>query len=58
MTDKKRVEGSLDQAKGKAKEVAGSATGDAKLKNDGKSDTAKGKIENAVGGAKDALKGE
>jgi uncharacterized protein YjbJ (UPF0337 family) len=29
--DKDRIEGSLDQAKGKLKEVAGKATGDAKL---------------------------
>jgi uncharacterized protein YjbJ (UPF0337 family) len=56
--DKDRVKGSATQAKGKIKEVAGKVTGDAKLKSDGKADQAKGKIQNAVGGLKDALRGE
>ncbi len=54
--NKDRVEGSFDQAKGKVKEVAGKATGDAKLETEGKADQVKGKIQNAVGGAKDAVK--
>ena len=56
--DKDRIEGSAEQAKGKVKEVAGKALGDEKLKADGKADQVKGKIQNAVGGLKDAVKGE
>ncbi len=54
--NKDRIEGSLDQAKGKIKETAGKATGDAKLQGEGKADQAKGKIKNAVGGMEDAVK--
>ncbi len=54
--NKDRIEGSLDQAKGKVKEVAGKATGDAKLQGEGKADQVKGKIQNTVGGMKDAMK--
>lgn len=56
--DKDRVEGSLAQAKGKIKEVAGKVTGDAKLEGEGKADKVAGKIQNAVGGLKDTLRGE
>jgi uncharacterized protein YjbJ (UPF0337 family) len=56
--DKDRVKGSAEQAKGKVKEVAGKALGDEKLKTEGKADQVKGKVQNAVGGLKDALKGE
>jgi uncharacterized protein YjbJ (UPF0337 family) len=56
--DKDRVKGSLEQAKGKVKEVAGKAVGDSKLESEGKADQVKGKVQNAVGGLKDALKGE
>ncbi len=56
--DKDRVEGSWEQAKGKAKEVAGKATGDAKLEGEGKADQVAGKIQNAVGGIKDTLRGK
>jgi uncharacterized protein YjbJ (UPF0337 family) len=45
--NKDRIQGSVEQAKGKVKEVAGKVTGDAKLA---------GKIQNAVGGFKDAVK--
>jgi uncharacterized protein YjbJ (UPF0337 family) len=58
MMDKDRIEGSAEQAKGKVKEVAGKALGDEKLKTDGKADQVKGKVQNAVGGLKDAIKGE
>ena len=51
-----RIEGSLDQAKGKVKEVAGKVSGDAKLETEGKADQVKGKIKNTVGGMKDAVK--
>jgi uncharacterized protein YjbJ (UPF0337 family) len=54
--NKDRIEGSLEQAKGKVKEVAGKATGDAKLEGEGKAQQVAGKIQNAVGGAKDTLK--
>jgi uncharacterized protein YjbJ (UPF0337 family) len=54
--DKDRVKGAANQAKGKIKEVAGKATGDAKLRTEGVADQVKGKVQNAVGGAKDALK--
>jgi uncharacterized protein YjbJ (UPF0337 family) len=54
--DKDRVKGAANQAKGKIKEVAGKATGDAKLQTEGVADQVKGKVQSAVGGAKDALK--
>ena len=54
--DKDRVAGSAKQMKGAVKEVAGKATGDAKLRADGKADKLEGKVQNAVGGVKDALK--
>lgn len=38
------------------KEVAGKATGDAKLESEGKAQKAAGKIQNTVGGIKDAIK--
>ena len=34
--NKDRIQGSVEQAKGKVKEVAGKATGDAKLETEGK----------------------
>ena len=56
--DKDRVEGSLAQAKGKIKEVAGKVTGDAKLEGEGKADQVAGKIQNTIGGIKDTLRGK
>jgi uncharacterized protein YjbJ (UPF0337 family) len=56
LMDKDRVAGSAKQMKGAVKEVAGKATGDAKLRADGKADKLEGKVQNAVGGVKDALK--
>ena len=56
--DKDRVEGSWEQAKGKVKEVAGKATGDAKLEGEGKAQKTAGKVQNAVGGIKDAVRGK
>ena len=53
--DKDRVEGSLEQAKGKVKEVAGKVTGDAKLEGEGKAQKTAGKMQNAVGGLKDTF---
>jgi uncharacterized protein YjbJ (UPF0337 family) len=58
MIDKDRVEGSIEQAKGKIKEVAGKVTGDTKLEEEGKGQKVAGKIQNTVGGIKDILRGE
>ena len=49
MVDKDRVKGSAEQAKGKAKEWAGKAIGDAKTESEGKADQVKGKVQNTVG---------
>src|SRR5262245_16381462 len=56
--DKDRIKGSVRQAKGALKEVAGKVTGDAKLEAEGKSDKIAGKAQNAVGGLKDTLRGK
>jgi uncharacterized protein YjbJ (UPF0337 family) len=56
--DKDRIEGSMHQAKGKVKEVAGKITGDAKLEGEGKAEKTAGKVQNAVGGVKDAVRGK
>jgi uncharacterized protein YjbJ (UPF0337 family) len=58
MVDKDRIKGSAEQAKGKIKEIAGKATGDAKLESEGKGDQVKGKVQNVIGGVKDALRGK
>ena len=54
--NKDRIEGSVEQAKGKMKEVAGKATGDSKLEAEGKTQQVAGKVQNAVGGLKDTIK--
>ncbi|MBI1204826.1 MAG: CsbD family protein [Rhodopseudomonas sp.] len=54
--NKDRIEGSMEQAKGKVKEVAGKVTGDSKLEGEGKADQVAGKIQNSVGGLKDSIK--
>ena len=56
--DKDRIEGSLEQAKCKVKEVAGKVTGDSKTEAEGKADQLKGKVQNTIGGIKDAIRGE
>ncbi len=56
--DKDRIEGAVEKAKGVAKDVAGKITGDTKLQAEGKAQKAGGTVQNAVGGAKDALKGK
>jgi len=56
--DKDRIKGSVKQAKGTIKEVAGKVTGDAKLESEGKGDKVAGKVQNAVGGMKDAIRGK
>lgn len=55
MSDKE-LEGKMDQAKGKAKEEVGKATGDDSLKNEGKADQAKGKVKEELGEAKRKVK--
>jgi len=54
--NKDRVEGSLEQAKGKVKEVTGKVTGDSKLETEGQADQISGKVKNTVGGFKDSVK--
>ena len=54
--NKDRIRGSVEQAKGKIKEVAGKATGDIKLENEGKAQKVAGKVQNTIGGMKDAVK--
>ena len=56
--DKMRAEGAGQKMAGKAKEAAGKLTGDAKLQAEGKADKAGGAVKNAVGGVKDALRGD
>lgn len=56
--DRDRIEGMANQAKGSIKEAAGKLSGDAKLEAEGKADRISGKVQNAVGGAKDALRGK
>ena len=56
--DKDRMEGSGKKLKGDMKQAAGDVTGDQKMKSEGAADKVKGKVQNAVGGAKDALRGD
>ena len=52
--NKDRIEGSIDQAKGKAKETVGKATGNAKLEGEGKVDQVAGKAQETYGKGKEA----
>ena len=54
--DKNRIEGSLKEVAGAAKEALGKAVGDAKLTHEGQVDKTEGKIQNAIGGAADAVR--
>ena len=54
--DKDRIEGSLDQAKGKIKEGVGKMTGDSKLETEGQADQVSGKVQNTIGGIKDKIR--
>jgi len=58
MADNDRIEGAAKNMGGKVKEAAGKVTGDHKLQAEGKADQVEGKVQNAVGGAKDALRGK
>ena len=55
--DKDRIAGSAKQAKGEAKEIVGKMTGDSKLQADGNADKTAGQVQNAIGGLKDAVRG-
>jgi uncharacterized protein YjbJ (UPF0337 family) len=54
--DKDRIVGSAKEIKGSVKEAVGKATGDAKLRADGRADKLEGKVQNAIGGAKDTMR--
>jgi uncharacterized protein YjbJ (UPF0337 family) len=56
--NKDRINGAADQAKGSIKTAAGKVTGDTKLQTEGTLDRAKGKVESAIGGLKDAVRGD
>jgi uncharacterized protein YjbJ (UPF0337 family) len=53
---KEKGEGTLDKAKGKAKEAAGAVTDDKTKKEEGRSEQTKGGAKEKVGKAKDLLK--
>ncbi|KOT59197.1 MULTISPECIES: CsbD family protein [Streptomyces] len=50
-------ESAMDKVKGKAKEMAGKATGDDRMKSEGKTDRAKGKVKGAMDEAKENAQG-
>jgi uncharacterized protein YjbJ (UPF0337 family) len=52
--DKDRIEGKLEDIKGRVKRQVGEWTGDEKTQAEGAAEQAKGKIQNAWGKAKDA----
>jgi uncharacterized protein YjbJ (UPF0337 family) len=55
--NKDRIAGAAKEIKGEVKQKIGEAVGDAKLENEGTADKIEGKVQNAIGGLKDALKG-
>lgn len=54
--DKNRIQGSIKEVKGAAKETIGKVVGDAKLEAEGKTERAAGKIQNAIGGLSDSVR--
>jgi len=56
MGRKEKSEGTLDKAKGKAKEAAGAVRGDEAKKDEGRSEQTKGAAKDKLGKAKDLLK--
>jgi len=54
--DKEHVKGAANKAKGAVKEGIGKATGNERLRGEGKVDKAKGEMHNAAGDVKDAVK--
>lgn len=56
MPDHDRIEGAAKNMGGKVKEGLGKATGDEKMKAEGRADQVEGKVQNTVGGVKDTLR--
>jgi uncharacterized protein YjbJ (UPF0337 family) len=54
--DKDRIEGKIDDVKGRVKRQVGEWTGDKDKQAEGTMDQAKGKVQNAFGKAKDAVR--
>ena len=54
--DKEHVKGAADKASGAAKDAAGKATGNDKLRAEGAIDKAKGDLRQGMGDAKDAVR--
>ncbi|RYF82493.1 MAG: CsbD family protein [Comamonadaceae bacterium] len=54
--NKDQVEGRVDEAKGKVKEVAGKVVGNRQLEAEGKADQLGGKVQKNYGDAKEDLK--
>ena len=54
--DEDRVKGAAQNVKGKVKEGVGRATGDEKLKAEGRGDQVAGKVRNTIGGIKDSIR--
>lgn len=54
--NKDQVKGRVEDAKGKVKEVTGTATDNERLENEGKVDQAKGKVQSEYGDAKENVK--
>ena len=54
--DKNRVEGKMEDVKGRVKRQVGEWTGDTEAQAEGAMDQAKGKAKNAIGKAKDAMR--
>ncbi len=54
--DKKNLEGKLDKAVGKIKEVGGVATGNRDLEAEGKVDQIKGKVKESLGNLREGIK--
>jgi uncharacterized protein YjbJ (UPF0337 family) len=54
--NKHQVEGRVDQAKGKVKEVAGRVVGNESLEAEGLADQVKGKTQSGYGDAKEGVK--
>lgn len=54
--DKDRIEGKMDDIKGRVKRQVGEWTGDENAQAEGAADQAKGKTQNAFGKAKDAVR--
>ena len=54
--DKKNLEGKLDRAKGKIKEIGGVATDDRDLEAEGKLDQIKGRVKEGLGNLRERVK--